>query len=138
MDHIYSLRAFGAMIAHPGRFSAYSQAIAKSVRPGDVVLEMGCGPAVFSLLACRAGARRVFAIDTADIVDFARKLAAANGVADRIEFFQTDSRKFDPPERANVIVSDIRGALPFFGHAVAALNDARIRLLAPGGTLIPQ
>jgi len=138
MGDTFSLRAFGAMIADSTRFSAYTRAIASAIRPGDVVLEIGCGTAVFALLACRAGTRRVFAIDTADIVDFARKLAAANGLADRIEFFQTDSRKFDPPERANVIVSDIRGALPFHGYAIAAINDAQTRLLVPGGILIPQ
>ncbi len=138
MGDTYSLHAFGSMIADRGRFDAYSRAITSAVRPGDVVLEIGCGPAVFALLACRAGARRVFAIDTADIVDFARKLAADNGLADRVEFFQIDSRKLELPEPANVIVSDIRGALPFHGHAIAAINDARTRLLAPGGTMIPQ
>ena len=138
MGDAYSLRDFGAMIGDGPRFSAYSEAIAKAVRPGDVVLEIGCGTAVFSLLACRAGARRVFAVDTADIVDFARKLAADNGLADSIEFLQTDSRTLELPERANVILSDIRGALPFHGHAITAINDARTRLLAPAGTLIPQ
>src|SRR3954447_10576696 len=122
MGDVYSLRAFGTMIADAPRFSAYSQAIANAIGPGDIVLEIGCGPAVFALLACRAGARRVFAIDTADIVDFARKLAADNALADRVEFFQIDSRKLELPEPANVIVSDIRGALPFYGHAIAAIN----------------
>jgi protein arginine N-methyltransferase 1 len=138
MGNTYSLRAFGAMIADASRFNAYSEAIAKAVRPGDVVLEIGCGPAVFSLLACRAGARRVFAVDTADVVDFARKLADTNGFADRIEFFQCDSRNLDLPERANVIVSDIRGALPFYGDAIPSMEDARQRFLAPKGILIPQ
>jgi protein arginine N-methyltransferase 1 len=135
---VYSLSAFGAMIADPDRFAAYSEAIAKAVRHGDVVLEIGCGPAVFALLAARAGARRVFAADTADIVDFARKLAETNGLAERIEFFQCDSRKLTLPEKANVIVSDIRGALPFYDHAIPSIEDARKRLLTPGGVLIPQ
>ena len=138
MTDTYSLRAFGAMIADSARFSAYAEAIAKAVRPGDVVLEIGCGPTVFALLACRAGARRVFAVDTGDIVDFARQVAAANGLADRIEFFQCDSRKLTLAERATVIVSDIRGALPFHAHAIPALEDARQRHLTPGGLLIPQ
>lgn len=68
---------------------------------------------------------------------FARELAAANGFADRTEFIQRDSRKTELPERVNVIVSDIRGSLPYFGHAIASMDDARRRLLAPGGRLIP-
>ncbi len=135
---MYSLRDFGAMIADAGRFGAYAKAIAAAVRPGDTVAEIGCGPGVFSLLACRAGARRVFAIESDDSIQFARQLAAANGFEDRIEFFQSDSRKTELPGRVNVIVSDIRGVLPLHDHAISSLEDARQRLLAPGGIMIPQ
>jgi type I protein arginine methyltransferase len=135
---MYSLRDFGDMIADAGRFGAYAKAIAAAVRPGDIVAEIGCGPGVFSLLACRAGARRVFAIESEDSIQFARELAAANGFTDRIEFFQSDSRKTELPERANVIVSDIRGGLPLYDHAILSLEDARQRLLATGGIMIPQ
>jgi type I protein arginine methyltransferase len=135
---MYSLRDYGDMVADGERFAAYRTAIAQAVRPGDVVLEIGCGPGVFALLACHAGARKVYAIDSEEIVHFARELAVANGFAERMEFIQSDSRKTELPERVNVIVSDIRGSLPFFGHAIASIEDARQRLLAPGGRLIPQ
>ena len=42
------------------------------------------------------------------------------------------------PEPADVLVADLRGILPLFSSNVAALADARRRLLAPGGILIPQ
>lgn len=135
---MYSLHDFGDMIADAERFGAYSKAIAKAVRPGDAVLEIGCGPGVFALQACRAGAKRVYAIDSEEIVHFARELATTNGFAERMEFMQSDSRKTELPERVNVIVSDIRGSLPFFGHAIVSIEDARQRFLAPGGRLIPQ
>src|SRR5712664_1215767 len=135
---MYSLRDYGQMVADRERLDAYSKAIAKAVRPGDAVLEIGCGPGVFALLACQAGARKVYAIDSEEIVHFAREIAAANGFAERIEFIQSDSRKLQLPERANVIVSDIRGSLPLFGHAIASIEDARKRFLATGGRLIPH
>jgi len=135
---MYSLSDYGAMIADSSRLEAYKTAIAKAVQPGDYVLEIGCGPGAFALLACQAGARKVYAIDSEEIVHFARELAAANGFADRIEFIQSDSRRVQLPERVNIIVSDIRGSLPLFGHAIASLEDARQRFLAPGGRLIPQ
>ena len=135
---MYSLSDYGNMIADAWRFGAYAKALAKAVRTGDAVAEIGCGPGVFSLLACRAGARRVYAIESEDSIEFARALAAANGFAERIEFIQSDSRKAELPERVNVIVSDIRGTLPLSGSAVAAIEDARQRFLTPGGVLIPQ
>lgn len=135
---MYSLRAYGEMISDGGRFNAYANAIARAVRPGHVVLEIGCGPGVFSLLACRAEAARVYAIEAEDVVQLASQLASANGLEARIKFLQSDSRRTELPERADVIVSDIRGTLPLFGHAVSSLEDARLRFLAPGGVLIPQ
>ncbi len=135
---MYSLRDYGDMIADRERFDAYSKAITTAVCPGDSVLEIGCGPGLFALLACQAGARKVYAVDSEEIVHFARELAALNGFAERIEFIESDSRKAQLPERANVIVSDIRASLPFFGHAIATIEDARQRFLAPRGRLIPR
>jgi type I protein arginine methyltransferase len=89
-------------------------------------------------LACRAGAKRVYAIETEDVIDVARQIAGANGFADRVQFFQNDSRKVVLPERVDVIVSDIRGILPLFNGAVASLQDAKERFLTPKGLLIPR
>src|ERR1700730_5218265 len=135
---MYSLYDYGNMIADDGRFAAYAKAIANAVRPGDAVAEIGCGPGVFAFLACRAGARRVYAIESDDIIQSARQLATENGLADRIEFIHGDSRRVELPERVNVIMSDIRGTLPFLGFAIPTVEDARCRFLAPGGILIPQ
>lgn len=135
---MYSLRTFGCMISDSARFDAYAKAISRCVRPGHVVAEIGCGPGVFALLACRAGAKRVYAIETEDIIDVAREIAGSNGFADRIQFFQSDSRKTELPERVDVIVSDIRGILPLFNGALASQQDAKTRFLAPGGLMIPR
>jgi len=137
-NYIYTLDAFGRMMGDHPRMSAYEAAIARVVRPGDSVLDLGSGPGIMGMLACRAGAKRVYAIDTNPVVDFGRQLAALNGLSDKIEFLLGDSRQIELPERVNVIVSDIRGVVPLYGHAVAALNDARERMLAPGGHLIPS
>jgi protein arginine N-methyltransferase 1 len=129
---------FGCMISDSARFDAYGKAIARSVRTGDVVAEIGCGPAVFAALACQVGAKRVYAIETEDIIDVARQIAAANGVTDKIRFFQSDSRKVELPERVDVIVSDIRGVLPIFDGALVSLQDAKKRFLAANGVMIPR
>lgn len=126
------------MIVDAVRTGSYAQAIEAAVRPGSVVLDLGCGPGYFALMACRAGARKVYAIDLAEIAEFGRHFASANNFAGRIEFLRGDSRQIQLPERADVIVSDIRGALPFYTHSMASLEDARQRFLAEGGVLIPE
>ena len=126
------------MIADSVRIGPYVRALECAVRPGDVVVDLGSGPGFLALIAARAGASRVYAIDFAEIVHFGRQFAATNNLTDRIEFLHCDSQQVQLPERANVIVSDIRGTLPFSGHSVLSLQDARRRFLAEGGTMIPQ
>lgn len=135
---MYSLDTHGAFIANSVRMNAYRKALRRVVRPDAVVLDLGTGTGIFALLACQMGARRVYAIEPDDIIQVARDLAAANGYADRIVFFQAISTQINLPERADVIVSDIRRPLPLFGLPLPSIIDARRRFLAPGGVLIPR
>jgi len=132
---VYSVRDYGQMILDDRRMGAYTRALRSVVRPGSTVLDLGAGTGFFAMLAKRMGARRVFAIETSDAVSLGRRMAAANGID--IEFYQGFSTEIQLPERADVIVSDLRGILPLYGRHAESLRDARERLLAPGGVLIP-
>jgi len=134
---MYSLDEFALMFADKIRMEAYSAAIAQCVRPGDAVVDLGCGPGVFALLACKAGARRVYAIDVDGVVDFGRQLTAANGFGDRILFLRGDSRQIHLPERVNIVVSDVRCVLPLHSNAIDTIENARDRFLEKGGCLLP-
>ena len=117
---------------------AYARALESAVKPGDVVLDIGTGTGIAAVLACRLGAKRVYAVEPSDAIFVAQEIATANGVADRIEFIQGLSTEITLPQQADVIVSDLRGVLPVFEHHLVAIADARARHLAPGGVLIPQ
>jgi protein arginine N-methyltransferase 1 len=135
---MYSLGAYGSMIADRVRVEAYSEALRKTIRKGFVVVEIGTGPGIFAVLACQLGAGKVFVIEPAEIIQVAREVAAANGCADKIEFFEQLSHRVTLPVRADVMLSDLRGVLPFFQRHIPAIVDARCRFLAPGGTMIPR
>jgi protein arginine N-methyltransferase 1 len=135
---MYDTRAFGSMIGDTVRMRAYAGALRAAVRPGDVALDIGTGTGIFALLACQYGARRVYAIEPNDNIQVARTLARENGFSDRIEFIQDLSTNIRLDEKADVIVSDLRGLLPLLGKHIPALADARERLLKPGGVLIPN
>ena len=126
---MYSITNFGAMIADRTRMHAFAEAMRRVITPGSVVIDLGAGPGLFALLACRFGARRVYAIEPADVIQVAREIAAANGLADRIEFIQAMSTDATVPERADVIVSDIGGVMPWFQAHLPSIADARRRLL---------
>jgi protein arginine N-methyltransferase 1 len=101
-------------------------------------MDLGCGPGVFALLACKLGARRVYAVEPNNVMGLAREAAVANGFADRIEFFESLSTEITLPEPATIIVSDLRGVLPFFEQNIQSIIDARKRLLARDGVLISR
>jgi len=135
---MYSIYGYGRMIADRVRTDAYAQALRRAVKPDSVVLDIGTGTGIFALLACQFGARRVYAVEPDHAIQVAREIAASNGYAQRIEFIQGLSTQATFPEQADVIVSDLRGVLPLFQHHIPSIVDARQRLLAPGGVLIPQ
>ena len=126
------------MIADQVRVEAYAHALRKTVKPGNVVLDIGTGPGIFAVLACKLGARRVYAVEPDEIIQVGREVAAANGCADRIVFIEEMSTAINLPEKADVIVSDLRGVLPLFQVHIPSIIDARARFLAPAGVLIPR
>ena len=135
---MYSLHSYGQMLADAPRVRAYTAALRHTVRPGSVVLDLGCGPGVFALLACQLGARRVYAVEPDNAIELGREAAKANGFADRIEFFRKMSTEITLPEKADVIVSDLRGVLPWYRSHIPSIVDASRRLLAPNGVLLPR
>ena len=135
---IYSVTSYGDMITNQPRMPAYAEALRQAVKPGCTVIDIGAGTGIFSLLACQYGAGAVTAIEPADALMLLRETAAANGYTERINMVQGLSTEHVPAQKADVIVSDIRGCLPLFEQHIATICDARERLLAPGGKLIPM
>jgi protein arginine N-methyltransferase 1 len=135
---MYSVADYGALIADNVRMGAFVTALKRTVTPGSIVVDIGTGTGIFALIACALGARRVYAIESNDAIDVAREIAAANGYADRIEFHHALSTDVTLPEHADVIVADIGGMLPWIEGAIPSLVDARRRMLAPNGVLIPR
>jgi len=119
------------------RLTQYARAISTRVRDGDVVLDLGTGSGLLAVLACRAGARRVYAIETSDAIRFGELLASTTAFKDRIEFIQAASTQLVLPERVDAIVGDIHDTFGLQTGGLAAFFDARDRFLKPGGALVP-
>jgi protein arginine N-methyltransferase 1 len=135
---MYSVAGYGQMLSDQTRVRAYAEAMERAIKPGCVVLDIGTGTGFFAMLACRLGARKVYAVEPDEIIQLAKVAARVNGFADRIEFLQDLSTRIDLPEQVDVIVSDLRTVVPWFQHHVPTIVHARETFLKPGGILIPQ
>jgi type I protein arginine methyltransferase len=135
---MYTLLDYGLFIRDRRRVDRYAAALRRAVTPGSVVVDIGTGTGIFALLACKFGARRVYAIEPGDVIQVAREIAAANGYTDRVQFIHRESARATLAEPADVIVSDLRDVLPLFGQHLPTVIHARRHFLAAGGTLIPE
>ena len=77
-------RAFGSGSHESTRLAV--AAVEEHVRPGDRVLDVGCGSGVLAVVACRLGAASALGIDIEpEAIDATVANAARNGVGDRVE-----------------------------------------------------
>ncbi len=126
------------MLEDRERTDAYRRAIAATVRPGDVVVDVGTGNGVLAVAAAQAGARIVYAIEQSGIADTAARVFAANGVADRVRIVRGTSSAVSLPERADVMVSELIGHDALGERALEYTSDAVKRFVKPGGKVIPS
>jgi SAM-dependent methyltransferase len=121
------------------RMRAYRQAIDETVRPGDVVVDLGTGTGVLARWAIEAGAARVYGIERDPaLLERAVEAADAEGVGS--SFVPVEGLSFDValPEPADLLVSEILGNLVDNEDCCRILDDAVRRFLAPGGRLLPR
>lgn len=102
------------------------------------MLDLGAGTGILGLLACQAGARRVYAIDRGPIIELAREIAQANGFAGRFVFVNGLSTRVGLPERVDVVIADQLGPFGVGAGLLEYFSDARVRFLAEDGRLIPS
>jgi len=126
------------MLADPVRLDAYARAIEATVKPGDVVVDLGAGLGILSLIAARAGAARVHAIEKGDAAQLMRRVVERNGFSDTIVIHEAHSRDVALERPADVLVSETLGSFALDENTLPYTRDARERLLRPGAAMIPR
>jgi len=124
------------MLADPQRMDAYERAIRALVRPGDVVLDLGAGTGILAMLAARAGAARVHAVESMPVARLAVELVRQNGLAGQISVHEADALTLPPFEPVDLVVSDCLGCFYLDDGMLPAVAAAGA-WLKPGGRFCP-
>jgi SAM-dependent methyltransferase len=132
--HKAPLSYHARMLADLHRMDAYERAIRKLVRPGDVVLDLGCGTGILAMLAARRGAR-VHAVESMRVAHVAQQLVAHNGLD--VHVHHADLRKLEPIEPVDLVIGDFMGCFLVDDRMLPAVEAAG-RWLKPGGRFCPS
>jgi protein arginine N-methyltransferase 1 len=123
------IRNYQKMIADKIRMEAYRKAIIETVKPGDIVLDLGTGLGILAFLSCQAGAQKVYAIEQSQIISVANQICWANGFQDKVTFIKDHSMKVKLPETVDVIITEILGTFALDENILPSIIDARDRFL---------
>eukprot|EP00667_Euglena_gracilis_P002205 EG_transcript_2207 len=132
------------MMADISRNNAYQRALEALVKPDHIVLDIGTGSGLLAMMAARAGAKHVYAIEgNESIAEKARNVIRCNGYSDRITVITGMSNDVKVgegsplPIQADIVVTETMGADFLSELMYNILDDARRRLLKPGAQMIP-
>jgi SAM-dependent methyltransferase len=121
------------------RNQTFYKAVKRHVRKNTSVMDIGSGTGVWAIAAAKLGASRVVAIEKDEIlIPIIRKLAARNGVSDRVEIVSGDSRQVKVSGKFDLIITETIGNEAFDEGIVPIIIDARKRFLKKTGVVIPQ
>ena len=127
-----------SMVFDSVRNDCYSQAIKDEVTENSVVLDLGAGLGVHGFMAADAGAKKVYLVEPASIIEITKQLVDSNGLTDKIESIQGIIEKVELPEKVDCIVSVFTGNFLLSEDLLPSLFYARDKYLNSGGVLIPD
>lgn len=128
--------SYRSVMADADRNTFYKNAIDKYCKD-KIVLDLGAGLGLLSLMAIRAGAKKVYALEVNPIAVKALKKLKEDENLLNLVIIESSSWDAELPEKVDVIVHEIFGPFLVDEMCLHTLKDAE-KFLKPGGLLIPE
>eukprot|EP00930_Biecheleria_cincta_P060302 TRINITY_DN45979_c0_g1_i1.p1 TRINITY_DN45979_c0_g1~~TRINITY_DN45979_c0_g1_i1.p1 ORF type:complete len:432 (+),score=56.95 TRINITY_DN45979_c0_g1_i1:36-1331(+) len=145
LHHYGLLKNHEAMLRDASRVESYLKALEAcgSRLQGATVLDVGAGSAVLALLAAKAGAGRVYAVEASPaMARVASRLVRANGLVGVVEVIPkhledvTDEEIL--PGSVDVIISELFSHFLVGEVGLPVVTRAKARFLKPNGLVLPS
>jgi ubiquinone/menaquinone biosynthesis C-methylase UbiE len=127
-----------SLLSHRSRLSKFQHALQKVVQPESRVVDIGTGTGILALIAARAGAKSVTAVEVnGKSLNYARKAAQINGLSQRVSFVESHFEDYVPEEQADIVICEMLSSMLLIEQQVPACAHAARRILKPGGIILP-
>lgn len=126
---------YAMMNDHP-RNVFYKEALRHIINPESVVLEIGAGSGLLSIIAASLGARTVVAIEAnRHLANVAREIIRRNGYSDRVHIINKMSTEVPPPRAPHPVPAPSRTprVCANHRHATRCQGTASARFSGPTG-----
>lgn len=119
------------------RVLAFRDAIRNAVKEGDVVVDVGSGTGIMSLIAADAGASKIYAIEAdEELYKTLEKNLHANGYGEKIVFIKGDASKVQLPEKVDVVICEMIATGLIDELQIPAMNNI-LQFCKPETRIIP-
>ncbi|MHA1934768.1 MAG: 50S ribosomal protein L11 methyltransferase [Candidatus Thorarchaeota archaeon] len=135
----FTLLHAASLLSHSSRLRKFEVAINNAVDEDSEVVDLGSGTGILALMAARAGAKKVTAIDiNAESMAYAKRAAKLNGLEDNIEFVHRHFADYRPAKKANVVICEMLSSMMLIEQQVPACIHAIEHILREDGILLPS
>ncbi|MGI8669183.1 MAG: 50S ribosomal protein L11 methyltransferase [Aridibacter sp.] len=116
--HFYNFVGYCSMLTDEKRLGTYVEALKEVINSESVVLDLGAGTGIFSILACEFGAKKVYSVEVNNLINLLKDVVKEKSYESQIEIIQKYSTEIELEEKANVLISDIHGGFPLFESSI--------------------
>lgn len=125
------------LLCDESRLSGFRNAILNTIEKNDIVVDLGSGPGILSLIAAEK-AKKVYAVDLDPYTIAAGKnIISKYPNSDKIEFIQADARIVELEEKVDVVICEMLDTALICEHQVPVMNNAIENLLKTTGKVVP-
>eukprot|EP00998_Keelungia_sp_KM082_P005397 NODE_1724_length_1238_cov_71.102610_g1709_i0.p1 GENE.NODE_1724_length_1238_cov_71.102610_g1709_i0~~NODE_1724_length_1238_cov_71.102610_g1709_i0.p1 ORF type:complete len:338 (+),score=60.42 NODE_1724_length_1238_cov_71.102610_g1709_i0:88-1101(+) len=129
------------MLQDQPRVNAYLQAFQQLKHAGKwqeaIVLDVGAGTGVLSMLAATVGCKHVHAVEASPMAVMARTLVEHNCLQDKVTVYQCTAEEVELPEKVDFVISEWMGFYLLHENMLPSVIAARDKWMKPGGTMLP-